>query len=233
LPRCADTPDGPAHLLDQLLGHSQGGLLARLIVTDSGTRFWDAVVKVPFEQLELTPATRAWLEQTMFFTPLPFVKQVVFIATPHRGSFRVTTLVRSLVQRLVTLPGHLVEGLTEAAQSNPEAISLKALGGIPTAVDNMRPGHPFIRTLAASPLAPGVIAHSIIAIRGEGPITSGNDGVVRYESAHLEGVASEKVVRSSHSTQSEPDTIQEVRRILREHVLGTAEKPGTPVAHSR
>jgi pimeloyl-ACP methyl ester carboxylesterase len=228
-------PDGqdPAlrHLV--LIGHSQGGLIARLMVTDSGTRFWDAVVKVPFEQLALTPATRALLEQTMFFTPLPFVKRVVFIATPHRGSFRVTTLVRNLVQRLVTLPGHLVEGITEAAQSNPEAISLKALGGIPTAVDNMRPGHPFIRTLAASPLAPGVIAHSIIAVRGEGPITSGNDGVVRYESAHLEGVASEKVVRSSHSTQSEPDTIQEVRRILREHVLGTTEKPGTPVAHSR
>jgi pimeloyl-ACP methyl ester carboxylesterase len=221
-------PDGqdPAlrHLV--LIGHSQGGLLARLMVTDSGTRFWDAVVKVPFEQIELTPATRAMLEKAMFFTPLPFVKQVVFIATPHRGSFRVTTLVRNLVQRLVTLPGNLVEGITEAAQSNPEAISLKALGGIPTAVDNMRPGHHFMRTLAASPLAPGVIAHSIIAVRGEGPITSGNDGVVTYESAHLEGVASEKVVRSSHSTQSEPDTIQEVRRILREHVLGTAEKPG-------
>ena len=46
------------------------------------------------------------------------------------------------------------------------------------------------------------------------------DGVVAYESAHLDGVASEKIVRSSHSTQGEPDTIQEVRRILREHVHG-------------
>jgi len=42
--------------------------------------------------------------------------------------------------------------------------------------------------------------------------------VVLYESAHLEGVASEKIVRSSHSTQGEPATIEEVRRILREHV---------------
>jgi len=155
------------------------------------------------------------------------------IATPHRGSFRVSTFVQSLVQRLITLPATVVEGIAEATQRNPEAVSLKALGGIPNAVGNMRPGHHFVRTLAASPLAPGVIAHSIIAVRGEGPITSGNDGVVAYESAHLESVASEKVVRSSHSTQSEPDTIQEVRRILREHVLGTPEKPGTPVAHGR
>ena len=228
-------PDGqdPALRNLVLIGHSQGGLLTRLMVTDSGTRFWDAAVKVPLEQLEMQPATRALLEKTMFFAPLPFVTRVVFIATPHRGSFRVTTFVLSLVRRLVTLPVTVVEGLAEVAQSNPNAFSLKALGGMPTAVDNMRPGNRFVQTLSASPLAPGVIAHSIIAVRGEGPITSGNDGVVAYESAHLDGVASEKVVRSSHSTQSEPDTIQEVRRILREHVVGTAEKPGTPVAHGR
>jgi pimeloyl-ACP methyl ester carboxylesterase len=221
-------PDGqdPALRNLVLVGHSQGGLLTRLMVTDSGTRFWDAVVKVPLEQLEVTPATRALLEQTMFFAPLPSVTRVVFIATPHRGSFQVTTFVLGLVRRLVTLPVTVVQGIAEAAQSNPDAISLQDFGGIPTAVDNMRPGHRFVQTLAASPLAPGVIAHSIIAVQGEGLITSGNDGVVAYESAHLDGVASEKVVRSSHSTQSEPDTIQEVRRILRVHVAGTADKRG-------
>ena len=174
----------------------------------------------------------------MFFEPLPGVKRVVFIATPHQGSFQVSTFVLSLVRWLVTLPVTVVEGLNELAQSNPDTFSLKALGGMPNAVDNMRPGHRFVQTLSASPLAPGVIAHSIIAVRGEGPITSGNDGVVAYKSAHLDGVASEKVVRSSHSTQSEPDTIQEVRRILREHVVGTAEKPehssgAQPLSHGR
>lgn len=210
-----------------LVGHSQGGMLARLLVTDSGTRFWDAAVNVPLEQLEMTPATRALLQKTMFFAPLPNVTRVVFIATPHRGSFRVTTFVRSLVRRLVTLPATVVQGLAEAAQSNPNTFSLEALGGIPNAVDNMRPGHRFVQTLAASPIAPGVTTHSIIAVRGDGPITSGNDGVVAYESAHLDGAASEKVVRSSHSTQSEPDTIQEVRRILRVHVAGTAAPEAT------
>jgi len=47
------------------------------------------------------------------------VTRVVFIATPHRGSFRVTTFVRSLVRRLVTLPSTVVQGLAEVAQSNP------------------------------------------------------------------------------------------------------------------
>ena len=44
---------------------------------------------------------------------------------------------------------------------------------------------------------------------------------MKYESAHLEGVASEKIVRSTHSTQSTPATILEIRRILYEH-LGIA-----------
>ena len=48
-----------------------------------------------------------------------------------------------------------------------------------------------------------------------------DDGSCKYESAHLEGVASEKIVRSEHSTQSIPATILEVRRILYEH-LGIA-----------
>ena len=64
----------------------------------------------------------------------------------------------------------------------------------------------------------GVAAHSIIAVLGEGSPLLLNDGVVTYRSVHLEGDESEKIVHSSHSMQSDPATIQEVRRILREHV---------------
>jgi len=82
----------------------------------------------------------------------------------------------------------------------------------------MRSGSPFVQALSMSPIADGVIAHSIIAVQGVGGPAGLNDGVVAYESAHLEGVASEKIVRSSHSTQSNPETILEIERILREHV---------------
>jgi hypothetical protein len=46
----------------------------------------------------------------------------------------------------------------------------------------------------------------------------GDDGVVKYSSAHLAGVESELVVRSGHSCQGNPATIEEVRRILLEHL---------------
>jgi pimeloyl-ACP methyl ester carboxylesterase len=199
-----------------VIGHSQGGLLTRLMVTHSGTRFWDNVSRVPFSEARMSAETRALLERTMFFEPLPFVKRVVFVATPHRGSYRVGTFVLNLVRRLVTLPVTMTKGLQEAAESG--ALSIQAFKQIPTAVDNMRPGHPFVRTLASSPIADGVTAHSIIAVQGEGGPEGLNDGVVAYESAHIEGVASEKIVRSSHSTQGNPETILEIERILREHL---------------
>ena len=211
-------PEGRDAALRQMvvIGHSQGGLLTRLAVTQSGDRFWANFSRVPFAETTMSAEPRALAERTFFFEPLPYVRRVVFVATPHRGSFRVGALVLNLVRRLVSFPRTIMKSVEEAARQG--AVSAQALGNIPTAVDNMRPGHPFIQALAASPMAGDVTAHSIVAVEGTGPPERLNDGVVAYESAHLPGVASEAVVRSSHSTQGHPETILEIKRILRQHV---------------
>ena len=49
-------------------------------------------------------------------------------------------------------------------------------------------------------------------------IKTGNDGVVEYRSAHIDGVESEFIVRTGHSCQGHPFTIEELRRILYEHI---------------
>jgi hypothetical protein len=85
----------------------------------------------------------------------------------------------------------------------------------------MSPKNPVMLALAEIPVAPGIDAHSIIAVKGAGPAEAGDDGVVAYRSAHVDYVRSELVLRGSHSCQSMPATIEEVRRILREHL----EKP--------
>ena len=79
----------------------------------------------------------------------------------------------------------------------------------------MTPGSPLITGLADIPVAPGIPAHSIIAVRGDGPVEDGGDGVVRYQSAHIEGMESELIVRSGHSVQANPQTVLEARRRLR------------------
>ena len=78
----------------------------------------------------------------------------------------------------------------------------------------MTPGNPFVKVMAAKPIAPGVHAHSIIAIK-DGVISDhATDGVVEYASAHIDGVESELVIKAPHSCQANPHTIAEVRRIL-------------------
>jgi len=59
---------------------------------------------------------------------------------------------------------------------------------------------------------------SDIAVLSDGPITGKTDDGGAYESAHIDGVESEKLVRSDHSTLRHPEAIEEVQRILREHI---------------
>jgi hypothetical protein len=185
------------------------------MVTDSGINFWKNLTSVPLEQVQATPETKKILKRSLFFTPLPFVHQVVFIATPHRGSFVSEGWIGQLASKFITLPFKVLNPVKEVLVQNPKASALRSMKDIPRSTQNMDPKHPFIKTLAALPIAPDVTAHSIIAVKNpDDPKAEWNDGVVAYSSAHLEGVASELIVHSSHSTQSEPQTIEEVRRIL-------------------
>jgi pimeloyl-ACP methyl ester carboxylesterase len=213
-------PDGKDSALDQMvvIGHSQGGLLTKMTVVDSGTRFWDNISKVPFDKADLNPETRNLLARALFIEPLPFVKRVIFIATPHRGSFLASNPIAKFANKFINLPGGLAKAAAEIGSLGQS--SMLGSGSpltIPTALDNMDASSPFLKTLASLPIAAGVQVNSIIALKGTGPIKDGNDGVVEYKSAHIEGVESELIVHSGHSTQATPQTIEEVRRILYEH----------------
>jgi triacylglycerol esterase/lipase EstA (alpha/beta hydrolase family) len=199
-----------------IIGHSQGGLLTKLMTVKSGTTFWDNVSTAPLAKLDAPVETKNLIQEAMFFEPMSDLERVVFIATPHRGSFRAVGWVQGLIRRLVTLPGRLVSD-TQSLFASP-AFAHSGMHQLPTSVDNMSPNNKFIRTLADLPIDHRIRAHSIIAVNQPGPVAALNDGVVAYESAHIDGVESELVVRSSHSTQGQPETIEEVRRILREHL---------------
>lgn len=218
--RRAFLTSGEDECLDKMVivGHSQGGLLVKLTSIESGDRFWRNVSDDPFEEFELSDETRAVLREAMFVEPLPFVKRVVFIATPHRGSYLAgPDIVRRLAQRLITLPGTLARSGSDlfAAESVRRRTGLQRL---PTSIDNMSPGHPFITTIAKIPVSPEVAAHSIIGVTGDGPIEEGGDGVVKYASAHIDGVESELVVPYPHSMQAKPEVVAEVQRILHRHL---------------
>jgi pimeloyl-ACP methyl ester carboxylesterase len=226
-------PEGkdPALRKMVLVGHSQGGLLVKMQVINSGSRFWDAVATKPLDDFVLSDKTRELFRRGMFVEPLPEVSRVVFICTPHRGSFvAARNIIRNLVRALLTLPTNLA-GLDAEIIRNRAYLRSGVSLVVPSAVDNMSPRNPFILTIQDIPVVSSVKDHSIIAIETDGPVEEGNDGVVTYKSAHIEPVESEVIVRPSpHSTQGNPHTIEEVRRILRLHLgLKTDTAPiGTP-----
>ena len=214
----AEAPD-PALNQMVVIGHSQGGLLTKMTAIDSNNRFWANISDKPFDEVKLSPQTHDLLKEALFIKPLPFVKRVIFVCTPHRGSFLAgPQIIRRLVKKLVHIPTDLVgvgAELTGLSSGKDQLLSLERL---PTSIDNMDPSNRFIKTLAEIPIDPQVKANSIIAVQQTKNIEDGDDGVVKYRSAHIDGVESELVVHDSHSTQANPHTVAEVRRILLLHL---------------
>lgn len=210
-------PDGNEPGLKRMvvMGHSQGGLLTKMTVIDSGMHLWP--FSVPPEELDIDVETRDLLTNALLIKPLPFVRRVVFIATPHRGSYQALGVLGRIGSWLVTLPGRFTKLGLDLMTLQSKGLLIGSMTGIPTSIDNMNPTNRFILGLSAIPIADGVIAHSIVGVEGGGPPALGGDGVVKYSSAHIDGVASEKIVHSAHSMQGNPETIQEVKRILIEH----------------
>ena len=201
-----------------IAGHSQGGLVTKLTVVNSGDAFWKNASSKPFDTIKLDESTRELLKRSLFYERLPFVERVIFLSTPHHGSYLSDYSLVGWVSRLVTLPLQLTQLSVNVAKEGTDAMLLQKMERLPTSLDNMRAGNPFLETLAKLPIAPGVIANSIIPVEGNGPFANGADGVVRYSSAHIDGVESELIVQpSGHSVQETPQGIREVRRILIEH----------------
>lgn len=198
-----------------LIGHSQGGLLAKMLTIDPHDALWNGLTSRSLASLNLSDNARQFLKQTLFPTPMPEVKSVVFISTPQHGSYLADFSIAHLIGRMVTFPASITELTQQIIQGNAGALNVDMNPSRLGSVYGMSPHSAFIQTLAAIPVAPSVQSHSIIPVLGDGPLASADDGVVAYTSAHDPRVQSELIVRhSGHSTQANPITIAEVRRIL-------------------
>ncbi len=199
-----------------LVGHSQGGLLTKLTVVDTDENLVRALTGKDLEALEMPEESKVRVRRLLVVEPLPFVKVVIFLSTPHRGSFQSKWWNRGLLRWLIKLPATMVKNSLEYYDYMTDDVK-KMMGGKKTfftSADGQSPENPLLKALAEIPLATGVRGHSIIGVKTEGDPKLGNDGVVEYSSAHLDGMASELIVKSGHSTQLNPLAIDEVRRIL-------------------
>jgi pimeloyl-ACP methyl ester carboxylesterase len=211
----------PDHRPIVLVGHSMGGILSRLMISDShGDKFWrDFFGKSP-NQTTLSPDAKTLLKEALIFKPRRDVARVIFISTPHRGSVIAQGPIGRIASSLIHKPMEFVKLGPEimqasAAQQEPGMMKLKRM---PNSIDTLAPNDPFVKFMNTLPLARGVPYHSIIGDRGRGDTPNSSDGVVPYWSSHLNGAESEKIVPSDHGANQNPQGISEVMRILKERV---------------
>lgn len=202
------------------IGHSMGGVLARLLVTSSGDVLWNDLLANYDLKGERLKRVQAKLGPLLHFNADANVERAIFIAAPHKGTDIAGNRVGRLIGRLVRLPITLLGKFEDVFQTLQQAEAQSAQPTklqIPNSIDNLKASDPFVKAAGALPIMPGLKYHSIIAQRKpDVPLQQSDDGLVPYWSAHLDGAVSEKVIISGHSVQETPQAVLEIRRILRE-----------------
>jgi len=201
-----------------MVGHSLGGLVTKLQVTNSTYQLWRSAANVPFDTIRTDGDTRMRLARSFFFTPSPDISCVIFIATPHRGSIYARRCVGKISSALVKEPPDWRARHAQLVRDNPGAFYEEMSRGIPNSIDLLEPSSAILQATARLPYRQGVRLHSIIGddrwTLGEGD----SDGVVAVSSARLLGVRSELFVDASHTEiLKQPATSREVMRILLAH----------------
>jgi hypothetical protein len=156
----------------------------------------------------------------MELEPLPFIDRVVFISTPHRGSPFALKPIARFSASLVRLPQDLLMARPLPFLGAASGLGRSLLSGDLNCINMLQSDSATLELLNALPRDERVICHSILGnCRKHGPVEKCSDGVVPYWSSHIDWAESEKIVQSWHDTQKNPEAIEEVRRILHEHLL--------------
>jgi triacylglycerol esterase/lipase EstA (alpha/beta hydrolase family) len=210
-----------------LLGHSMGGLLSRVMTQDSGDAYWNHAFSEPIDQMPIDESSRELLEQCMFFESIPFVQRVIFVATPHRGSPLADRWYTGIASGMIELPGNVVN-TTMSVFSN-ENIELNEQVSqntkkVTNSIGNLSATSPFAIVYNQIPVRNDVTYHSIIGTHKDDTGPGSSDGVVPYESSHIDFAVSERLVHSQHGAHQHPDAIDEVYQILLQHLKETEKR---------
>ncbi len=201
-----------------LVGHSMGGLVARLQVTYSYDVLWRGAARQPLEAVRADPATRERLERDFFFDPSPSVSRVVFVGTPHRGANMARRLIGRAVSSLAHPFGSEEPRYLQLMEQNRDVFYEYLWRSPPTSINLLEPDNPLLQAMAQMPFRRGVRLHCIIGTGGTGLLGEPSDGIVPVSSAQLPGVCSELLVPARHTDlHHDAATMAELQRILREH----------------
>lgn len=189
-----------------LVGHSMGGIVVRA----------QAVTLDEAKAEAILPGVGGFspeqmVRRALVFEARPDVGRLVFIATPHRGTYFAFRGISRLGHYLIRLPSWLDAEIAAFEDYLPQLGRRR----FPTSIVGLSPGSAFLRKLDEAAL--GVPTHSIIPLLGDPTDPFSEDGVVPLWSSRLPTAESEAIVPGYHGAFDTPESLNELRRILRLH----------------
>ncbi len=214
----------PDHKDLVVIGHSMGGMISRLLITDSGTKLWDTYFAMSPDEIPLDERTRTLLRRTLIFEARPNIARVIYASASHRGAYLATNPLGRIGSRLIGAP--ISDSRFDAALVNHMRPEVRAMGirRLPNSIEGLDPDNLFLKVIDTLPPKPGIPFHSIIGDRGRGgnldkTRPESSDGIVPYWSSHLDGAETETIVPSHHWSIRHPRGMEEVERILIHHLV--------------
>jgi pimeloyl-ACP methyl ester carboxylesterase len=200
-----------------VIGHSMGGCISRLLLTDSGNQLCMKIFGRPLDEIPLSPETREYFREELFFRHRPEIARVIFIAAPLRGSSMASGWIGQLATLIIrepTLSSQASQEMLRVTNIREEELKPKRRAN---SVDSLSPKSRFLNAVNTIPMTPGVPYHTIIGDRGRGDSPNSSDGVVPYWSSHMDGARTEDIVPSDHSAHQNPQAIEDVLHILKKY----------------
>jgi len=181
-----------------LVGHSMGGLVAKLQASHSDDRLWRAVNSTQLDAITTSPPVPSDTASAILFDPVPFVKKVVYIAAPQHGSNWTVNALGRFGQWLIEIPEQVQGDSIGRIRGDPGWFSGPGFRP-PTSIDHLYPGSSIMRAMSQLRKGDRVSAHSIIGTGYLLPDGYTGDGVVAVASAHVPDVQTEFFVQATHS----------------------------------
>jgi pimeloyl-ACP methyl ester carboxylesterase len=201
-----------------LVGHSMGGLIAKLQVTHSDNLVWKRLANRPLDEIVTTETTRGLLAETCYFEPSPDVSRVIFIASPHAGSLCSSALIGRGASLLVRPQPEQEAMHRQLIRDNPDTFIPEFEGRFPTSVDMLVPQSPLLETMRQMRMEPTVKLHNIIGVSHLVSLDGPSDGIVSARSASHPHCESVLLVDKPHAqVHRAQETSSEILRILAEH----------------
>ena len=205
----------PLHRPMIVIGHSMGGCISRLLITDTGETLWKRLFHHAPAETNLPVSSKKLYTDALIFKHRPEIGRVIFISSPLKGSEMASLSIGRIGSMLVRTPRKLLLAGNDALKVVTFHANDLKLKRAPNSIDTLSPKNRFVRMINTIPIVKGIPYHTIIGDRGRGDSPHSSDGVVPYWSSHMDGARSECIVPSDHGAHQNPKAFAEVKRILK------------------